>query len=109
MVKIPLIIGTVVWGVALANFTVALADPVTDADLRGKKICWNGGISTYGKDGSYDGQRIGHGAWSLAGDMLTISGANGGGASTITKDNGTFHLFWRNRHGDAEAWGHYCN
>ena len=48
MLTVRSIIRVVVWGAALTGSIAAIAGPVTDADLRGKKICWNTGfISTY--------------------------------------------------------------
>jgi hypothetical protein len=57
----------------LGDRIVALASPVTDADLSGKKICWysKGVNNTYGKDGSLESNLLGHGTWHLAGDKLT--------------------------------------
>ncbi len=98
MVKLPLIIGAVVWGVALIDSMAAFADPVTDADIRGKKICWNNGVNnSYGKDGSVDSNRMGHGTWSLSGNLLTVIGSNGSAANTVTKEGGTFHGSRRTR------------
>jgi hypothetical protein len=73
----------------------ALAAPVTDADLRGKTICWsNGGTrSTYGKDGSFESNLIGRGTWSLVGDRLTENGDHGVFSFTITKEGETFHMY----------------
>jgi hypothetical protein len=101
----------VVSSALLASSAVALADPVTDADFRGKTICWNNGSkATYGKDGSFDSNRSGHGTWSLSGDVLTVSASNRGGASAITKENGRFHALSSGRHGKSfEGWGTYCN
>ena len=68
--------------------------PVQSAmgDLRGKKICWNTGLtSSYNKDGSFDGNRSGHGTWRLNGDVLTVSAEHGSGAANISKDGNTFH------------------
>jgi len=86
---------------------VALASPVTDADLRGKKICWysKGVDNTYGKDGSLDSSLLGHGTWRLVGDKLTESGLHVY-TFTITKEGGTFHMI-NNEVG--EVWGRYCN
>jgi hypothetical protein len=111
MHKTSFIIRAVVWGAALSGSIAAMADPVSDADLRGKKICWNtGGTSAYNKDGSFDGTRSGHGTWSLTGDLLSVNAEHGTGAGTITKDSGTFHLAWTARHGKGqEIWGKYCN
>jgi hypothetical protein len=112
MSRNSLVVSALVCGAALAQSLPALAGPVTDADLRGKKICWSTGIiSTFGKDGSIDSNRSGHGTWSLSGDQLTLIMANGNSVDTITKDGGTFH---RTRRGsksgqNVESWGSYCN
>jgi hypothetical protein len=106
------IFAVVVCGAALAQSVPAVAGGVTDADLRGKKICWNTGfISSYNKDGSFDGNRAGHGTWSLNGDLVTVNAEHGSGASNISKDGDTFHSTRRaSRSGkDIEAWGKYCN
>jgi hypothetical protein len=98
--------------VALTGIVAAMAAPVTDADLRGKKICWNNGvIGTFGKDGSLDSNRAGHGTWSLSGEQLTLIGNNGSSVDTITKEGGTFHRTRRasNSGKDIELWGKYCN
>jgi hypothetical protein len=111
MLKISFIIRAAFLGMVLVESVAALADPVSDADIRGKKICWTDGIiSTYGKDGSFDSNRSGHGTWTLAGDRLTVIAANGAGESQITKENGTFHTLRTGRHGNNfEGWGRYCN
>jgi hypothetical protein len=85
---------------------VALASPVTDADLRGKKICWysKGVINTYGKDGSLESNLLGHGKWRLVGDKLTENGLHDY-TFTITKEGGTFHMTNREV---GEVWGRYC-
>ena len=106
------IVAVLVCAAALAQSVPALAGSVSDADLRGKKICWdNGYTNTFNKDGSFDGNHSGHGTWSLSGDTLTILGDQSSGASTITKDGDTFH---RTRRGsksgkDVESWGKYCS
>ena len=108
MRKIPILLVAVVSG----HSACAFAGAVTDADLRGKKICWNTGFtSSYNKDGSFDGSRIGHGTWRLSGDMLTVSAEHGAGANTISKDGSTFHLARRaSKSGsNIESWGSYCN
>jgi hypothetical protein len=108
MRKLSIILSLFVFGYS-AN---AFAGAVADADLRGKKICWDTGItSTFGKDGSIDSNRSGHGTWSLSGDQLTMIMSNGSAVDTITKDGGTFHRTRRaSRSGkNIESWGHYCN
>jgi len=41
----------------------------------------NHGITTFGKDGSFDSTRFAHGTWSLAGDRLVVKGTHGGFAA----------------------------
>ena len=106
------IVAVIVCGAALAQSVPAVAGAVSDADLRGKKICWSTGIiSTFGKDGSIDSNRSGHGTWSLSGDQLTLIMANGNSVDTITKEGQTFHRARRgSKSGQSiEAWGSYCN
>jgi hypothetical protein len=108
MRKTPIILAAVVSG----HSVCALAGAVTDADLRGKKICWNTGFtSSYNKDGSFDGNRIGHGTWRLNGDLLTVNAEHGSGANNISKEGNTFHLTRRASTSgkDIESWGSYCN
>ena len=64
----------VVSGAIVALSTQALAKSVTNADFAGKNICWSDGTASYGKDGSFDSSGFGHGAWSLQGDQLVVSG-----------------------------------
>jgi hypothetical protein len=91
----------------LGNGIVALASPVRDADLRGKKICWysKGVINTYGKDGSLESSLLGRGTWRLVGDQLTESGLHVY-IFTITKDGGTFRMTNREI---GDVFGRYCN
>jgi hypothetical protein len=87
----------------------ALASPVTDADLRGKKICWNVGANhVYHQDGSLESNIIGNGTWRLVGDTLTEKGTVGQGTYifTIINEGGTFHMTQQN--GNLEVWGKYC-
>jgi hypothetical protein len=112
MSRTSLILNVLVYGMALAQSLPAIAGGVSDADLRGKKICWNNGASSsYSKDGSFDGTFAGHGTWSLVGDQIEVNGDHASGVNTITKDGDTFHVVRRaSRSGkDIEAWGKYCN
>src|SRR5271155_2883326 len=96
MSRTSLILSALVSAVALAQSLPAVAGAVSDADLRGKKICWNNGAtSSYSKDGSFDGPFAGHGTWSLAGDQLQVHGDRSSGANTITRDGDTFHIVRR--------------
>jgi hypothetical protein len=90
---------------------VALANPVTDADLRGKTICWSygGTRNTYGKDGSFDSNLIGHGTWSLVGDRITENGDHGVFSFTIEKQAGTLHMYGKSPGGGwVDVIGSYC-
>ena len=98
----------------VAYAAAGLAGPVTKADLTGKKICWSdGGSPTYGENGAYDENILGHGTWRLAGDRLSVSATHGQYTGTITKENETFHIsghvaFYRRYSMDLEASGKYC-
>ena len=61
MLRIPnaLQMGAILSCAMVAHVAAALADPVTKADLAGKKICWSdGGTPTYGKNGVYDAESV---------------------------------------------------
>lgn len=88
-----------------------LANPVTDADLRGKTICWSygGTRNSYHKDGSLDSNLVGHGTWSLISDRLTEHGPQGVYTFTIDKQGGKLHMYGRTPGGGSvEVWGDYC-
>jgi hypothetical protein len=111
MGKVPstLRMGAILSGAVVAYSTAAFAEPVTKADLAGKKICWGDETATYGKNGSLDSNVIGHGTWSLAGDRLVGKGDHGSYTSTITKENGSFHAsMYGGANGTYDAWGKYC-
>jgi hypothetical protein len=112
MRKFPFILSAVGGAAVIIHSAGALAGAVTDADLRGKKICWNNGIiNSYNKDGSFDGSTVGHGTWRLNGDLITVNAEHGSGANNISKEGSTFHLTRRaSKSGqDIERWGNYCN
>jgi hypothetical protein len=104
MVPNTLTVGAILSGAVVACSAAAFAEPVTEADLAGKKICWdNGGIATYGKDGSYESNVNGHGTWRLVGDKLTEQGG-GGYTFTITKKGDILHMS-----GVVETSGKVCD
>jgi hypothetical protein len=96
--------------IVIGRPTVALASSVTDADIRGKMICWSGGpIVTYNKDGTFYSTQVGNGKWRLVGNKLTVDGVRGHGAFTITKQGGTF-LASRIEASTLKKYrGNYCN
>jgi hypothetical protein len=98
--------GAVLSGAVIA-YSAALAEPVKDADLRGKKICWSSGIATYGKNGSFyvfPASGCGHATWSLSGGRVEIRSSNCADSFSITKENRTFHALGNG----YEGWGKYC-
>ena len=109
MGKVPstLRMGAILLGAVVAYSAAALAEPVKDADLRGKKICWsNSEFSTFHKDGTFDCTMCGHGTWRLDGDTLTENSGNGVFVWKITKNGGTLHESSQN--GPLELQGTYC-
>jgi hypothetical protein len=93
--------------VAFSLSTAAFAGSVTKADLAGKKICWSSGaITTYGKDGSVDCDRCGHGTWRLVGDTLTEHFERGSYVWKAAKDGLTLHLSLQTA--PYEVHGSYC-
>ncbi len=96
--------------IAIGRPIAALASPVTDADLRGKMICWSAGaIITYGKDGFFYSTQVGNGKWRLVGNKLTVDGVGGHGTFTITKQGGTFLASVIEGNNLKKYWGKYCN
>jgi hypothetical protein len=105
-------------GALIVVSAAALASPVTDADLRGKTICWSyfGTRNTYGKDGSFDSNLLGHGTWSLVGDTLTERSDHGAFTFTISREGQAFHIYGASiAHAQTiaktvfvDAWGSYC-
>ena len=99
------------WVAVLYHPSPALAGPVSDADLRGKTICWSygGTRNIYGKDGSLDSNLVGHGTWNLAGDRITEHGDHGVFSFTIEKRAGTLHMYGRSPGGGwVDVTGSYC-
>jgi hypothetical protein len=93
---------------ALYHPLPALAGPVTDADLRGKTVCWSygGTRNIYRKDGSFDSNLVGHGTWRLVADRLTEDGDHGVYTFTIDKDGQTLHMYGKTPGGGSvEVWG----
>jgi hypothetical protein len=111
MAKISTIFpAAIILGATAGAPIAAWADPVTRADLAGKKICWSdGGTPTYGKNGAYDENGFGHGTWKLAGGRLTVVASHGEYTGAITKENGTFHIIGKINGNDLDTTGKYCD
>jgi hypothetical protein len=94
----------------LTASAAALASPVTEADLRGKKVCWNVGANhVYHQDGSLESNIIGNGTWRLVGDRITEHGDHGVFSFTIEKNGGSFHMYGRSvANGWVDVTGSYC-
>ena len=110
MREFPFAIGAAVCSGVVTYSLSAIAGPVTDADLRGKTICWNTGVTvTYGQDGFFYSSQVGNGTWRLVGDRVITDGVRGEYTWTITKQGGTLHNRWTEANTVKEAWGKYCN
>jgi hypothetical protein len=61
------------FALALALMSSATAEPATEADLSGKKICWDSGnVSSFLPDGKYSSPVIGDGTWSMTAHGVEI-------------------------------------
>jgi hypothetical protein len=87
-----------------------MAAPVTNADLSGKKFCWNdGGSENYYPDGKYSGANDGKGTWTITAKGVQISTDQISGLADMQKlPDGTFTATWI-VDGKPKTWtGHYC-
>lgn len=88
----------------------AMAAPVTEADLAGKKFCWNdGGTESYYNDGRYSSSNDGNGTWAVTDKGVRISTNQIDGLADMQRlPDGTFTATWV-VNGKPETWtGHYC-
>jgi hypothetical protein len=88
----------------------ALAAPVTDADLSGKKFCWNdGGTENYDADGKYHSTHDGTGTWVVTPAGVQISTNQISGLADMQKlPDGSFTATWM-VDGKPKTWtGRYC-
>jgi hypothetical protein len=94
--------------VAFGPSPAALAGQVTNADLAGRRICWNNGVSVdYHRDGSLYSAQEGKGTWRLNGGTLKETGGpRGSYVWRVTKDGGNFHLSLQTA--PYEVDGSYC-
>jgi hypothetical protein len=81
-------------GSALASalLSPARAEPATEADLSGKKICWsNGNTSSFLPDGKYSSPVIGDGTWTWTAKGVEILTTMLGAILDVDKQpDGTF-------------------
>ena len=97
-------------GAGLLLSSSAIAAPVTDADLSGKKFCWNdGGTETYYAGGRYSSSNDGEGTWTVTANGVAISTNQITGLADMQKlADGTFSATWL-VDGKPETWtGRYC-
>jgi hypothetical protein len=88
----------------------AAARPVAEADLSGRKFCWNdGGTETYSPGGKYSSTHDGEGTWAIAPNGVQISTNQIAGLADMQKlADGTFTATWI-VDGKPKTWtGHYC-
>ena len=96
--------------VSLFLLSPAMATPVTNADLSGKKFCWNdGGSETYYVDGKYSSTHDGVGTWEVTAKGVQISTNQISGLADMQKlPDGSFTATWI-VDGKPKTWtGHYC-
>jgi hypothetical protein len=95
---------------AVSFVSPAAARPATDADLAGKKFCWNdGGAETYYPGGKYSSTHDGEGTWVVTPRGVQISTNQITGLADIQRlADGTFTATWI-VDGKPKTWtGHYC-
>ncbi len=97
-------------GACLLWLSPAMASPVTDADLAGKKFCWNdGGTETYYANGRYSSSNDGQGTWAVTDKGVQISTNQITGLADMQRlPDETFTATWL-VDGKPKTWtGHYC-
>ena len=108
--RTPLSLVAVGLGVSLLLLSPAAATPVTNADLSGKKFCWDGGgTENYYADGKYLSSVDGHGTWVITKDGVQISTNQITGLADMQRlPDGTFTSTWI-VNGKPKTWtGRYC-
>src|SRR5271166_771580 len=108
--RTPLLLVGVSLGVSLLLLSPAAATPVTNADLSGKKFCWNGGgTEIYDADGKYLSSVDGHGTWVITPEGVQISTNQISGLADMQRlADRTFTSTWI-VNGKPKTWtGHYC-
>ncbi len=97
-------------GVFFLLLSPAMATPATNADLSGKKFCWNdGGTENYYADGKYSSSNDGEGTWVVTQKGVQINTNQINGLADMQKlSDETFTVTWL-VNGKPETWtGHYC-
>jgi hypothetical protein len=94
---------------SFAFLSVALAAPVSSADLSGKKICWdNGSVSSYGPGGKYSNNMSGEGSWAVTAGGVHIHTDRYDYVANMQKlPDGTFHA--EVAAANIKTTGKYCN
>ena len=103
--------GLAVFAATCGAVGVAFAASATRADIAGKTICQDNGVTvTYFANGSAVSNRFGKGSWMLNGNMLTLNAESGYITNTIEKEGDQFHIYRRLQVGaNFDTRGHYCN
>jgi hypothetical protein len=97
-------------GLVLSSASPAIAAPVTNADLAGKKFCYmDGGTEMYYADGKYVSSNDGTGTWAITDKGVQITTKQITGLADMQKlPDGTFAATWI-VNGKPKTWtGHYC-
>jgi hypothetical protein len=104
---LPIAIG---FGLFLSPASPAMATPVNNADLSGRKFCWNdGGTENYYADGRYSSTHDGEGTWVITGQGVQITTNSISGLADMQRlSDGTFTATWQ-VDGKPKTWtGHLC-
>ena len=97
-------------GLVLSSASPAIAAPVTESDLAGKKFCYmDGGTEMYYADGKYVSSNDGTGTWAVTDKGVQITTKQITGLADMQKlPDGTFAATWI-VNGKPKTWtGHYC-
>jgi hypothetical protein len=108
--RTPLSFGAISLSVFLSWLSPAMAAPATNADLSGKKFCWNdGGTENYFANGRYSSSHDGQGTWAVTEKGVQITTNQISGLADMQKlSDGTFAATWI-VDGKPMTWtGHYC-
>ena len=105
-----LLVAQIVISACFVLSSPTMAASVSNADLSGKKFCWDGGgTETYYADGRYVSSVDGTGTWAMVKDGVSIETNQITGVADMQKlPNGAFTSTWI-VDGKPMTWtGHYC-
>jgi len=106
----PFALVAICFGVSLVMVSTATATPVTNADLSGKKICYDNGTETYYPDGKYLSTTDGSGTWIITDNGVEIKTNQITGLADMQKLAGGVVTSTWIVDGKPKTWtGRYCD